>query len=128
MTQTGAVRSHQKRYLVEVLPAMALIAVWGAFAWSGERWPPALLALLPPAAIAWTFVAMWRRLMRKDELEQRIELIAIAAASAAVGLGSFAWSLLESANAVPRGSLVYVLPALIAIYGVLKLLLRWRYR
>lgn len=120
------VRPHQKRYLIEVLPALLLIAAWAALSAAGA---PALpVALLPVAAMLWIVVALARRLLAKDELEQRIELFAIAFASAAIGLASFAWALLERAHVVARGSLLYVLPGLVAAYGAAKLCARWRYR
>ena len=122
-------RPHQKRYLIEVLPALALVVGWIAFSsLSTDGKPQAWMAVLPLIAVAWMLGAMLRRLLRKDEFEQRIELIAIAISSAAVGLGSFAWSLFESAGILARGSLFYVLPCLIAIYGAAKLWALWRYR
>ena len=122
-------RDAQKRYLIEVAPALALIFVWMVLLLADRGAPDrARLGLLPLVAMAWLIGAMWRRLVRKDELEQRIELYAIAFAAASTGLGSFAWSLAESAHLVPEGSLMYVMPALIALYGLSKCALRWRYR
>lgn len=126
-------REHQKRYLIEVSPALVLyvLAVWLSSAYAhvpmsgGQR---ALLALLPFPALVWTVIALIRRLLRKDEFEQRIELVAVAVASVGVGLASFAWALLEAAALVPHGSLLLVLPALVLVYGGVKLCARWRYR
>jgi len=123
------VRPHQQRYLIEVLPALALIAIWAVLSSQvATGWPRIAVALLPLGAIGWMFAAMLRRLLGKDELEQRIELIAIAIASACVGLASLGWALLESVGAVAHGSLFYVLPGLIAVYGAVKLWALWRYR
>jgi len=123
------VRPHQKRYLIEVFPALLLVAVWAAVSTRfGDAAPPLLVALLPLAAMAWLVVALARRLLRKDELEQRIELFAIASASAAVGLASFAWASLERSRIVAQGSLFWVLPGLVAAYAIAKLVARRRYR
>jgi hypothetical protein len=122
-------RDAQKRYLIEVAPAMALIFIWMVLLLAEHgRADRARLGVLPLVAMGWLIVAMWRRLLRKDELEQRIELYAIAFAAASTGLGTFAWSLGESAGLVPAGSFMYVLPVLIALYGFAKSALRCRYR
>jgi hypothetical protein len=121
-------REPQRRYLIEVVPAMVLIAVWIVANAIDDGTHHALLGVLPLAAMVWVIVAMTRRLLRKDELEQRIELVAIAVSAAGVGLGTFAWSLCASGGLVPRGDLSMVLPALIAIYGVAKSAMRCRYR
>jgi hypothetical protein len=122
-------REPQKRYLIEVAPSMLLIAAWMVLLLTHPGDPGrAKLGLMPLVAMAWLIGAMWRRLLRKDELEQRIELYAIAFAAASTGLGTFAWSLAESAGLVAHGSLMYVMPFLIAAYGFAKCAFRWRYR
>lgn len=122
-------RPHQQRYVIEVVPAVVLIAAWIALSpLLPTGVPRVAVVLLPLIAVAWMLAAMLRRLLLKDELEQRIELIAIAIASAGVGLGSFAWALLESVDVVARGSLFYVLPGLVAVYGAVKLWALRRYR
>jgi hypothetical protein len=126
-------RDHQKRYLIEAAPALALyaLAIWISAACAHvamPTWEHMLVALSPLPALVWTVIALLRRLLRKDEFEQRIELIAIAIAAASVGLASFAWARLQSAALVPRGALMWVLPALVLVYGVVKLAARWHYR
>lgn len=91
-------------------------------------WQRALVALSPLPAMLWIVVALLRRLLRKDEFEQRIELVAIAIAAASVGLASFARALLESAQLAPQGALFLVLPALVLVYGIVKLCARWYYK
>ena len=126
-------RDHQKRYLIEVWPAVLLyvLAIWLSSACARvalPEWQRALVALSPLPALVWTVIALLRRLLRKDEFEQRIELVAIAVAAATVGLASFAWALLESAALVPHGALLLVLPALVLVYGGVKLCARGYYR
>ena len=125
-------RDHQKRYLIEASPALALyaLALWVSAAYAHAALPVlqrVLVALSPLPALAWTVAALLRRLLRKDEFERRIELVAIAIAAAGVGLASFAWALLESAALVPPGALLLVLPALVLVYGGVKLCARWYY-
>jgi hypothetical protein len=121
-------RDPQRKYLIEVAPAMALIAAWIVANALDDGTRHALLGVLPLVAMAWVVVAMLRRLLRKDELEQRIELVSIAFSAATVGLGSFAWSLCASGGVLPRGDLSMVLPALIGCYGITKSVMRCRYR
>lgn len=122
-------RPHQQRYVIEVVPAVALIAAWMTLSPLFPTGAPRVaVVLLPLIAFAWMLAAMLRRLLLKDELEQRIELIAIAIASAGVGLASLAWALLESVHVVAHGSLFYVLPGLVAVYGAVKLWALRRYR
>lgn len=125
-------RPHQKRYLIESAPALGfyLIASSGS-AWLIKHFPEAPawqrmgLALLPLPAIVWVLVALLRRLLRKDELEARVELEAIAIASAIVGIASLAWGMLDFAHLVEPISLFYVLPALMGVYGLVKCV-SWR--
>ncbi|MGA9341117.1 MAG: hypothetical protein WBV61_02135 [Rhodanobacteraceae bacterium] len=115
-------RDHQKRCLIEVSPSAPLYAV--------AHWQCALIAPSPLPAVVWKVVTLVRRLLRKDEFEQRIELIAIAIAIAVASarLMRFAGALLESAALLPPGALFLVLPVLVLIYGLAKLCLRWRHR
>jgi hypothetical protein len=127
-------RPHQKRYLIESVPALGvyLIAILGS-AWMVKHFPDApgwqrmVIALLPLPAIVWVLVALLRRLLRKDELEARVELVAIAIASVTVGVASLAWGLLDMAGLVQPISLFYVLPALMFVYGVIKCVTWQRY-
>jgi hypothetical protein len=130
-----AIRSHQKRYLIEVWPAIGLyVAALFASSFLAPQaagsavWQRVLIALLPLPAIVWMMAALLRRLLRKDELEQRIELMAIAVASASVGIVSLAWGLLDLNGLVARVSLFYVLPALMGVYGLVKCVTWARYR
>ncbi|HUD42836.1 MAG TPA: hypothetical protein VMR06_12670 [Dokdonella sp.] len=76
--------SHRQwtRYLADVgLPMLAyLLSVLGS-ALFAQRMPPGpwrmLVAALPVPAIAWLAYAEWKRLRRRDELRQRIELEAM---------------------------------------------------
>jgi hypothetical protein len=126
-------RPHQKLYLIEVAPALvlyvlAVLVLPLAQPHATAAWQRIALALVPLLAIVWVIVALWRRLLRKDELEQRIELIAIAIASSIVGIASLAWGMLELDGLAPPISLFYVLPALVGTYGAIKCVAWWRYR
>jgi hypothetical protein len=125
-------RTHQKRYPIESMPALAgyVIAVFVS-TWLLKHFPEApawqriAITLLPLPAIVWVLVALLRRLLRKDELEARVELEAIAIASAIVGVASLGWGMLDFAHLVEPISLFYVLPALMGVYGLVKCV-SWR--
>jgi len=126
-----------KRYLREILPAMAVYVVvlfvsvnlMPKLASPGWR---TAVALLPMAPIILAIRAMVRVIRDQDELERRIDLEAIALGSAATGIGFFAYGLLlnaASVPAVPVGALTFwVLPSLFGGFGLSKCLLVRRYR
>ncbi len=125
-------RAHQKRYLIESVPALGLYLVaMFASASIGKNiattpvWERMAIALLPMPAIVWMLIALLRRLLRKDELEPRVELVAIAIASVTVGIASLAWGLLDFAHLIVPISLFYFLPALMFVYGAVKCV-SWR--
>jgi hypothetical protein len=133
LTGPRALRDHQRRYLIEVIPGLALyaLALWAssAFPHAGAAgWQRVLVALLPLPAIVWTVIALLRRLLRMGEFEQRVELVAIAIAASGVGITSLGWGLLEMDGLVPTLSLFYGLPALIGGYGLVKCVIWARYR
>ncbi|MBS7458642.1 hypothetical protein [Coralloluteibacterium stylophorae] len=103
--------------------AYCLIVLF-AFPWAGE---PALplaarlaLALLPVVPMILVLRACARMILRSDELEQRLALQALAAATVLVGSVSFAIGFVDSARIleVPGSSLLLVLPATIGTWGL----------
>ncbi len=75
----------------------------------------ALSPVLPALLMLREFQIAFRGL---DEVQQRIQAEAILTAAGVVGFGSFAWGFLEGAFDLPRISLIWVLPALIAVWGL----------
>ena len=130
-------RSVHRRYLREFLPAMggyvALVVLYGALAPRLRSLPlRVVLALLPMLPIVLAFRAIVRVIRDQDELERRIDLQAIAVAAMLVGGGFFTLGLLLSAGMWPgmaaRDVAFWVMPCLFGSFGIVKLLLRLRYR
>jgi hypothetical protein len=76
-----------RRYAVELIPAAAAIVAALAVAASRPRTqtPRVMVAGLVSCALAWTLVVTVAAIRRLDELQQRIQLIAIAVSFAATG-------------------------------------------
>jgi len=75
----------------------------------------ALSPLVPALLMLREFLIVFRSL---DEVQQRIQAEAILTSAGVVGFGSFAWGFLEGAFGLPPVSLIWVLPALIAVWGL----------
>ncbi len=111
-----------RRYLVEFGTAMAayvvVVLVSGvvvrAHPDAGWRYVVAVTPLVPAIAAA---VAVLRHVGRIDELERRIQLEALAFGALLTGLVTFTYGFVEQAGA-PSLSMVYVLPLLVALWGV----------
>ena len=85
------------------------------------------LALLPVVPTLFALREFMILLHIVDEVQRRIQLEAILIAAAVVGFGSFAWGFVEGAIDVPRISLIWVLPALAAVWGAALPFVRRRY-
>ena len=113
-----------RRYLREFLPAMAaymliMFLLWPQVAHVRDAWLKAALALTPVLPMALVVRAMVRLVLGSDELEQRIHLIGLAAATAIVGVASMAGGFLAAAHVVVvDGTVLFsVFPALVVIYS-----------
>lgn len=86
------------------------------------------LALLPIIPTIFVARAIIRRILGGDELERRVLLEATAIAGLIVALVSFSLGMLEAAGVIQLdGALIYVLPAMVAIWGVVLPWLKHRY-
>lgn len=83
------------------------------------------LAPVVPAGLA--MLAFLRYLARVDELQRRIQLEAIGMSFAVVGLLTFAYGFLEGIG-FPHIGLIWMLPAMVALWGIGAALASWRYR
>lgn len=84
------------------------------------------LAALPMApALAVTAVAL-RHFATMDELQRRVQIESFAASALLVGLVTFSLGFVEDV-AVPRISMIWVFPAILAGWGVIAPILRRRY-
>lgn len=113
-----------KRYLREFLPAMAgyvliMFLLWPRIPDVHQPWLKALMALTPVLPMVLVVRAMVRLGLGSDELEQRIQLIALAISTIVVGVASMAGGFLAAAHVLTLdGSvLIWVLPLLIGVYG-----------
>lgn len=127
-------RSVNRRYYIEFLPAMTAYMLILLFAWHPilriQSVPlRALGALLPVLPTVFVVRAIFRRVVGGDELERRISLESLAIASTVVGLGSFAVAFQVIAKIIAPSAdvLIWVLPALFGLYGVGKGVLTVRY-
>jgi hypothetical protein len=87
--------------------------------------PTALLALAPvvPALFALREVFIFVR--RMDEFQRRIVTEAFIGAALIIGLASFAYGFLEGALELPVIPMIWILPAIIGLYGVLTCVLKY---
>lgn len=91
----------------------------------------ALVALLPVIPIALVIRTLVRMVLAGDELQQRIDLQAIAIAAVAVSLGTLTLSWLLTAAVVTfpaRQAMVWVFPFLWIVYGFARAWAARRYR
>ncbi len=105
-----------------VLPiSIALINAHPHAAW---RAPVALAPIVPAAFALWAFVRQVRRL---DELQRRIQFEALAISFGATGLLTFSYGFLEYVG-FPHINLIWVLPLMVALWGVSLVVSSLRYR
>lgn len=90
--------------------------------------PALALALAPvlPTLMALREFVIFLRAM--DEVQARIQSEAILIAAGVIGFGSFAWGFVESRMEVPDISLIWVLPAMIAVWGLALPLVSRRFK
>jgi hypothetical protein len=121
-----------RRYVVEFGAAMAAYvvvvlvsgAVVRAHPEAGWRYAVAVTPLVPALAAT---VAVLRHVARIDELERRIQLEALAFGALLTGLVTFTYGFAQEAGAPPV-SMVFVLPMLVALWGIGVGIAKWRYR
>ena len=89
-----------------------------------------VVVLLPVLPILLVLRAMTRLLRGLDELQQQIQLQAMGLTCAIVGAGAFALGLLQGAELVPvfRGQIMWVFPAMFAVWGMVVAIISHRYR
>ncbi len=85
-----------------------------------------ILAGLPIVPAVGATLVYMRHYKTMDELQKRIQVEAFAAGALFVGLATFSLGFVEDV-AAPRISLIWVLPAMIASWGFIACLLRYRY-
>ena len=105
-----------------ILP-LSLVAL-NAQPYAPWRIPLALTPVVPAACALWAFVRFLRRM---DELQQRIQLEALAVAFGGTALLTFSYGFLENVG-FPHISWIWVLPLMVALWGLGGALASLRYR
>lgn len=125
-----------QRYLREFLPAMlgyVIVLPISIVLLLRAELPTAgkvAVALLPVLPMVFVVRAMLRHMLRQDELQQRIELQAVAITCAVIGMATFSLGFLQNVRLLPSPpwAMLWVLPLMIVVYGVVRFLLARRYR
>ncbi len=76
-----------------------------------------VVALLPMIPVIAGAIIIMRRIDGLDEMQRRIQVQALGFAAMVTGLGTFGYSLMERVG-LPPLSLTWVLPIMIALWGV----------
>lgn len=106
-----------------VMPVTVLIERHGL-----PTWATAMVALLPVLPMAWLVISIWQYVRDSEELEQRIQLEAIAITCGIVCVVTFAAGMLQMVHVLPlRDDLIWVQPLIFLVYGVASWLCRRRY-
>jgi hypothetical protein len=123
-------RVSKGRYNLQVLAIMAVYLALMLFEWPlvGKTEGLALrtlLALLPTVPVVAVIVLAARMVMRGDELEQRMHLIALSVAMGVVSVASIVGAFLAIAKIWTIGGdiLIWVFPALCLVYGATRIVL-----
>lgn len=126
-------RLSKRRYNLEVAALMLVYVALMVFEWPlvAEAGGPALrilLALLPAVPVVAVIALAARLVMHGDELEQRLHLIALGVAVGVVSAASIVGGFLAIARvwAVGGDILIWIFPALCAVYGVARIALARR--
>jgi hypothetical protein len=125
-----------RRYTVRMLGtgllymAVVFVAVW-VIRHSGlqlPQWTVVLISLTPviPALVMMRVYLTFVRQM--DEFNRRIQSEAWLISAGLVGFGTFTYSFLEEWAHFPRLDLVWVFPALIAMWGLATFFVKRRYQ
>lgn len=126
--------SNARRYAGNMLVAGVLYTVFvfaGAYATRIDdlpRWVlivAALAPLLPALLMLRAYVIFLNGI---DEFQRRIQTEGVLIAAAVIGFGTFAYGFLEEWAGLPHLPLVWVLPALIGVWGLAVYILLWRYK
>jgi hypothetical protein len=124
------------RYLREFIPAMLgymIVLPISIVLLLRVDMPPALqgmVALLPVLPMLFVMRAIVRHMLRQDEMQQRIELQAVAITCALVGVATFSVGFLQNVRLLPSPPwlMLWILPLMIGTYGVARALVTRRYR
>jgi len=86
-----------------------------------------LIAISPVIPVAFVLRSVMQLLQHTDELQQRIQLLAIGFSAVTTGLLTFAYGLLENLGYPPLHS-AFLLPLMVILWVVGTLYFKWRYK
>ena len=122
------------QYRLQVMLLMALYVVLILFVWpyaktSASAWLRTLFALLPTLPVIGVMGVMARRVVRSDELEQRVHMSALGVSTAIICVASLIGGFLAAARLVAFGGdvLIWVFPLVCVSYCTARWLLGRRY-
>lgn len=123
-------RVSKRTYNLQVLVLMAVYVALMLFEWplvakTDGMALRAVLALLPTLPVVGVIVLAARMVVRGDELEQRLHLLALSMAVGVVSVASIVGGFLAVARVWPVGGdiLIWVFPALCIVYGIARIVL-----
>ena len=130
----GATKVVARRYMRDMAIAGALymvLVVAGALAIrfvDPPQWARIVLALLPLAPVALILRAILVFINSIDEFQRRIQMEAVLITAGLTAFGTFAWGFLEEWADLPRLSVMWVLPAMMMLWGLTLWIVRRRYK
>lgn len=130
----GASKAVARRYMRDMAVAgglyMALI-LGGALIIRGfdpPQWARVVLAVAPLAPVALILRAILVFINSVDEFQRRLHMEAVLITAGVTAFGTFAYGMLEEWADVPHLSVMWILPAMMLIWGATLWLVRQRYK
>jgi len=126
--------AHVKRYSLHFGGAMVaytlvLIASIGILdGMELAQWQRAVLAALPVVPGLYALHAVLVFYWSRDEFQRRIISESMLISALLTGFACFAYGFIEGAVELPEVSLIWVLPAMVGLWGLIAAILRWHYR
>lgn len=127
-------RFNRREYRRQIFALMAVYIASMLLVWPQARHAANLpwkvvLSLAPVVPVVLVIGLMMKRVLHSDELEQRVHLLALSAASGLVGVLSLVGGFLRASGALVFDGdiLIWVFPVLCVSYGIARWLLGRRY-
>lgn len=124
--------SHNRRYVIHFGGAMLaymvvlFASVWALTRYEMGEWLAGAVALTPMLPALYALHAFVIRYRTMDEFQRRIVGESILWSAGIVGFATFGYGFLHGATSVPPLNPIWILPAIIAGYGVVQCILFWR--
>lgn len=129
MTRQSAAQYRLRIWLLMAIYVALIVFVWPHARTTSSLPLRALFALLPTLPVLGVIAVMARRVLRSDELEQRIHMNALGIATAIVCVASLVGGFLAAAHVVAFDGdvLIWIFPLVCVSYGAARWLLARRY-